>query len=244
MMFLKQSTGITEKLGPILDETDGKTAETGLTIAQADVRLSKNGGAYAQKNEATSCTHDENGEYGCPLDTTDTGTLGRLKLLVHKSGALPVWHEYMVVPANVWDSLFSTDKLQVDLTQILGTALTETEAGYLAAAFKKLFDVAVPALVASDVMRGTNSAYTGTPPTTAQIKTAIEGDGSILEWLKNVGEGDQALAFDGENPATITTCIKDTGTPLIVKYAYQPDGTTPVTAATHRVGLLLESVLE
>ncbi|MEA3281798.1 MAG: hypothetical protein U9Q68_04435, partial [Euryarchaeota archaeon] len=46
----------------------------------------------------------------------------------------------------------------VDLTSIHGAALTETVNGYLAAAFVKLFDVVTPVLVASDVMRGTDSA--------------------------------------------------------------------------------------
>ena len=115
MHWVKQSTPVTLKIGPSVDETDGKTAETGLTIAQADVRLSMNGGNIVQKNEGTSCTHDELGIYGCPIDTTDTGTLGRLQLWVHKSGALPVWHEFMVVPANVWDSFFGTDMLKVDV---------------------------------------------------------------------------------------------------------------------------------
>ena len=46
----------------------------------------------------------------------------------------------------------------VDLTKIHGVALTETIDGYLATAFTKLFDVATPLLVASDVMRGTDSA--------------------------------------------------------------------------------------
>jgi hypothetical protein len=120
MIYLKQSTAVTLKIGPFLDETDGKTAETGLTIAQADVRLSKNGGDIAQKGEATSCTHDELGIYGCPLNATDTGTLGRLQLWVHESGALPVWHDFMVITANVYDSLFSTDKLRIDVDQIAG----------------------------------------------------------------------------------------------------------------------------
>lgn len=113
--WLKQSTSVTLKIGPFLDEDDGKTAETLLTIAQADVRLSKNGGDIAQKTEATSCTHDELGIYGCPIDTTDTNTLGRLQLWVHESGALPVWHEFMIVPANVWDSMFGSDMLKVDV---------------------------------------------------------------------------------------------------------------------------------
>lgn len=127
MQYLKQSTAVTLKLGPFLDDTDGKTAETALTIAQVDVRLSKNGGDIAQKTEVTSCTHDELGIYGCPIDVTDTNTLGRLQLFVHESGALPVWHEYLVIPANVYDSMFSTDKLEVDLLQIGGVAQSATD---------------------------------------------------------------------------------------------------------------------
>src|SRR5574343_851983 len=120
MIFLKQSTAYTAKIGPSIDDTDGKTAETGLTLSQADIRLSKNGGDIAQKNESTACSHDELGYYDCPLDATDTGTLGKLQLFVHESGALPVFHEFMVVTANVYDTLFSTDKLEVDVAQWLG----------------------------------------------------------------------------------------------------------------------------
>lgn len=127
MQYLKQSTAVTLKIGPFIDDTDGKTAETGLTIAQADVRLSKNGGNIAQKTEATTCTHDELGIYGCLIDATDTAALGRLQLWVHESGALPVWHEFLVVIANVYDSLCSTDILQADLTQIGGVAQSATD---------------------------------------------------------------------------------------------------------------------
>lgn len=126
MLMLKQSTAVTVKIGPFVDDTDGKTAETGLTISQADVRLSKNGANIAQKNEASAATHDELGVYDCPLDATDTGTLGRLQLWVHESGALPVWHEFMVLPANVWDSLFGSDKLQVDVEEIGAGMITAT----------------------------------------------------------------------------------------------------------------------
>ncbi len=56
-------------------------------------------------------------------------------------------------------------ELYSDLRTIHGTALTETP-GQLAAGFKKLFDVTTPLLVASDVMRGTDSAATATALTT------------------------------------------------------------------------------
>ncbi len=126
MQFLRQSTATIVKLGPFLDSIDGVTAETALTISQADVRLSKNGGNMAQKNESSSCTHDENGYYDCNLDVTDTGTPGRLLLSVSESGALPVWHEFMVVPANVYDSLFGSDRLQVDVRELGDSTLALT----------------------------------------------------------------------------------------------------------------------
>lgn len=105
MNFLKQSTAATLRLGPFVDETDAKTPETGLTIAQADVRLSKAGGAFAQKSDTGSATHDENGFYAVPVNTTDTGTVGRLRAFVLKSGALPVWQDYFILPAAIYDWL-------------------------------------------------------------------------------------------------------------------------------------------
>ena len=128
--WLKQSTAATVELGPFVDDTDFKTVETALTIAQADIRLSKNGGAFAQSNNVAGATHLEGGDYGVPLDTTDTNTLGRLRVRIAEAGALVVWRDFMVVPANVWDSFFGADKLQVDLAEWLGTAAaTPTVAG-------------------------------------------------------------------------------------------------------------------
>ncbi len=121
--LLKQSTAATIPLGPFVDDTDGKTAETGLTISQADIRISKNGGDFAQSNNSAGATHDESGYYDVPLDTTDTNTLGRLRVAVSESGALPVWQDFLVVPANVYDALVSgSDYLDVSLVQWLGTA--------------------------------------------------------------------------------------------------------------------------
>lgn len=122
--WLKQSTAVTIKLGPFVDSTDGNTDETALTISQADVRLSKNGGDFAQKSDTTAATHDELGYYDVPLNTIDTNTLGSLLVAVHETGALPVWQNFMVVPANVWDSLFGADKLQVHADEITAGLIT------------------------------------------------------------------------------------------------------------------------
>ena len=128
--WLKQSTSVTLTFGPFLDETDGKTAETGLTITRPDIQLSKNGGAFAQTQTVATLSHDADGWYPATMGTTDTGTLGGLIVQIHESGALPVWREFMVVPTNVWDSMFGADNLEVDVALWLGTAAaTPTTAG-------------------------------------------------------------------------------------------------------------------
>lgn len=132
--WLRVSTSADVMLGPFLDSTDGNTVEGSLTITQPDIRLSKNGAAFAQKSSAQTLTHAENGWYSVSLSTTDTNTLGPLTVAIHESGALPVWREFLVVPANVYDSFFSTDFLQVDITQLLGSTIaTPTVAGVLEA---------------------------------------------------------------------------------------------------------------
>lgn len=122
-ILIKQSTAVTVVLGPFVDSTDGVTAETALTISQADVRLSKNAGTFAQKNETSAATHMENGYYSVPLNTTDTNTLGVLRIAVNETGALPVWLELMVLPANVYDSLvLGTDNLDIEIATVASAA--------------------------------------------------------------------------------------------------------------------------
>lgn len=126
MRWLRQSTAATVVIGPMLDDTDGKTAETALTISQADIRLSKDGGAFAQTNNAAGATHMEAGYYSVPLNTTDTNTLGRLRVAVSESGALPTWDDFMVLPAVVYDALVAgSDNLQVDAVQVEGGDATD-----------------------------------------------------------------------------------------------------------------------
>ena len=124
MNLLKQSTAVTLMVGPFLDATDGVTAEVGL--AGNGTELSKAGGAYAAG--PTLGTHDSDGEYPISLTTTHTNTLGILKVKSHDSAThLPVWAEYMVVPANVYDSLVGgTDTLNAAVTEWNGVALGTT----------------------------------------------------------------------------------------------------------------------
>lgn len=103
--YLRQSTAATIKIGPFLDSGNGITPKTALTLSQADIRLSKNGAAFAQKNESSAAVHDENGWYAVALNATDTDTLGRLQVAVNEAGAIPVEHESCVLSAHGYDEL-------------------------------------------------------------------------------------------------------------------------------------------
>lgn len=180
--FLRQSTAVTVPIGPFSDATDGFTDEVGLTLTQADHRLSKNGGAFAQKNEASSSSHAENGHYLCALDATDTDTLGRLAMRVIDTGARPVYHEFMVVPANVWDSMFGSDKLQVDAQEWLGAVIaTPTVAG-------------VPEV---DVTH-----WLGTTPATPTVAGVPEVDVTHLGGSSTSASDLKDFADDGYDPTT------------------------------------------
>ena len=118
---LQANTAVDLMVGPFLDSTDGDTEETGLTITQAEVRLSKNGGNIAQKNEATSLVHDELGNYLCKLDATDTNAEGILSLMIHESGSLSIKMDYTVLSQAAYISKYTakdTGFMDVDVKAI------------------------------------------------------------------------------------------------------------------------------
>jgi hypothetical protein len=116
MNLLRQATSQIIRFGPFLDSTDGNTEETALTISQSDMLLSKDGGAYAQKNAAGNATHDTGGNYSTTLNTTDTATLGILKLYIHVSGALAVWESFSVITAASYDAFVTNGYNDFDAT--------------------------------------------------------------------------------------------------------------------------------
>ena len=127
MTWLQQSTARNLKMGPFVDNSDGYTTLTGLNITQSDIRISKNGGDFAQSNNAAGGTHNENGWYNILLDSTDTNTLGDLKISINMSSALPVWEDITIVTSNVYNSMISgTDNLEVDMVLINNSGVSST----------------------------------------------------------------------------------------------------------------------
>ena len=150
-LWLKQSTAKVVSFGPFLDKTDGVTEETGLVSAldhgTTGIKLSKNGGALTIRHATvTASTYDAYGMYRVTLDTTDTNTLGTLRMAFNEAATcLPVWQDFMVLPANIYDSIVSgSDLIDVSMTQILGTAVSSpATAGVLDVNLKNIANAAV-----------------------------------------------------------------------------------------------------
>lgn len=109
MIYLKQSTASQEvPLGYFLDSTDGNTEETGLTIANTDIKIWKTGATSLASKNSGGATHISNGVYYAVLDATDTDTVGPLVIFAHVAGALAVRLECCVLSSNIYDWMFGT----------------------------------------------------------------------------------------------------------------------------------------
>ncbi len=108
-MFLRQGTSSQEiLLGRFVDSTDGDSEETGLSIANTDIKIWREGATTLASKNSGGATHIANGNYYCVLDSTDTATLGKMEVHVHVSGALSVKREFMVMSGDVYDAMFGT----------------------------------------------------------------------------------------------------------------------------------------
>ena len=131
MRYLKQNTATRVTVGPFLDKTDGITPEITLTVTSClltfcvdtagvptlviDAAPTASGG----DNDMVHITSDAAGYYDLELTAAQTNYVGRATLSINDDDVhLPVFHEFMIMPANVYDSFFGTDVLYVDVQEI------------------------------------------------------------------------------------------------------------------------------
>ena len=119
------------------------------------------------------------------MTTTDTGTLGTLDVQITVAGALPVWRHFMVVPANVFDSLVGgSDYLQADTVQVEGSDATD------------------------QINAACDTAFTDyDPPTKAELDSGLAGLNDLTAAQVNA-EVDTALAdYDPPTKAEMDTAF-------------------------------------
>ncbi len=207
---IQANTQITVKIGPFLDSTNGNTNETTLSIAQADIRLSKNGGNFIPVNHnqgGGNISHDELGYYDLTLDTTDSNTEGRLLIAVHESGALLVELSYNVLSQAAWASKYAakdTGFMDINIHTVGRTDAQETEANNLESACanysvtRGLTGTSLPAVVA-EAAGGLYTRGSGA----GQIKQDTNGqiDVDVQKWL---GQGAAAVSVNGVPEVDLT----------------------------------------
>ena len=90
----------------LVDDTDGKTAETGVTISAGDVKISENGAAEA--NHAGTLTELATGTYYYELAAAEVDTPGFLQFKLTKSGVRTFVKEIQIMPAVTAQTIADT----------------------------------------------------------------------------------------------------------------------------------------
>ncbi len=196
MTELTQSTAVEVDVLLVL-ASDHITGATGKTLT---ITARKSGGSFA--SITPTVTERANGWYTLSLTTSHTDTLGAFSLHIEATACDPVDEKYQIVAINKADAVRmgltalpnanagasggvitqGTGTAQLDVTggvakanlaQILGTALTET-AGYLAAGFKKFFNILNPVSTMDTIATVTNLTNAPTAgDLTATMKTSV-----------------------------------------------------------------------
>lgn len=122
MAWLRQSTATTVEFGPFVQVSDGYSyIPTTLSMpTTTPVQFKRADGAVTGMAAAGVLLVP--GWMQLPVGAADTAVIGRLIARVgNVTNNLPVWREFEVVPAEIYDSYFTTTvRLPVNVQQITG----------------------------------------------------------------------------------------------------------------------------
>lgn len=148
MRYLRQNTATIVTVGPFVDKTDGVTLETSLTITNERISFvvdandgsaptlvldNVTGATSGTSNDLNYITNNDAGLMQLELSAANTNYVGRAFLTItDAANHVPVFHEFTILPANVYDSLIAgSDLLDTSVVQWTGTAVaTPDTAGY------------------------------------------------------------------------------------------------------------------
>jgi hypothetical protein len=220
MLYLRQSTAVTISFGPAVLFSDGVTLVTNLTGTGTNqtentttgIRLSKNGGAFAARHAtAGASTYDAFGNYLVPLDTTDTGTLGTLRMQYANAAAFcPIFQDFMVLNTALYDALFAAS----------GGAIPNVAAGASTG-----LPLSVDASGRVDVLKINGTSQTARDIGASVLLSSGTGTGQ-LNFTSGVVDANTKQWIGGTIPA-----VNVTGVPLVdAKYLLGTIFSTPATA--------------
>lgn len=223
MQYLRLATSAAIILGPFVS-SDG-VALTTLTISPADIRLSKEGGTFAGPNlTASNAIHDESGFYSTIFNNIDTGSLGRLLIASSVALALPVWHEFTVLPTSIYDAqILGSVTYNVNLETWRGTQPNVLVSGRTDASAGAIADTVVTSAVfADDGVRKMSNLLGTDMSSIAASFVATRSPIQALRALRNrVDTSSGTLIVFQEDDSTaawsaaIVTALPDSANPIV-----------------------------
>ena len=144
MRYLRKATNQVVTVGPAIASSNGFSLVTGLTMSDERITFAVDSGSTTAPtlalNNITGSSDSSNaidyvssaaGLLGLRLDSTNTNYTGRAFLTITNSTHCPIFHEFTILDANVYDSfVLQTDRLQVESAEI-GSSAMSTLVGYL-----------------------------------------------------------------------------------------------------------------
>ena len=196
MQYLRADTEVIVTIGPFVDVGDGFTPQTDITLGGDEAEILKHGSDTVVdiSGSTWAAVASCRGYYSLTITASNTDTEGQLTVIVQDdSDCLPVRADYMVVNANVFDSLFAaatTDYLQVDTVSIAANVVTATAINADAITAAKIADNAI------------SSEHLNTGALTAD---AFAADAIVAATLATGAISADAFAADAIVAATLAT---------------------------------------
>lgn len=226
MQYIKADTNTEVLIGPVVAVGDGFTPVTTLSLSTADeAEIIKYGGATPLTVTSISANGfaaitGADGYYTLDITTGNSDTEGFLTVLINDDSlCLPVRVDFMVVNANVYDSLFAaatTDYLQVDTIQVSGTAQTANDNGAdinailtdtadMQPKIGTLTDLGSGATVADNLSDMAGATFSGSTDSLEALQAEHDATQSLLEGFSATGSATNVPPVLSPGGFTLTT---------------------------------------
>lgn len=184
---------------PLIDFGATDFESTPVTFASGDTQISKDGGAFG--NTTNNPTHIGNGVYSWTITATEAQAK-RIAITIIDQTATKEWEDQAIIAATRNNASAAIEAIDANAIQISGdaTAADNLELDYDGTGYNKSNSTIGTCTTNTD-MRGTDSAYTGTPPTAAAIADAVLDE--ALSGHTTAGTAGKALSDIDTNVAAL-----------------------------------------
>jgi hypothetical protein len=231
--YLRQSTASqVRSIGPFVDDTDFKTLENALTIANTDIRIKKNGAASAAKNSGGATADGNGGLYAVTWNATDTDTVGELSVSVKVAGALVYFCTYFVLEEAVYDSMYAAAApgyvvdQPVNTTKWAGTTVTTGDIAIKTTLAKTTHITGFNDISTANVQTELGTYGALKPTVAARTLDVSTGGEAGLDWA-NIGAPTTTVNLSGTTIGVLTTNNDKTGYSLTSDFRIKKNTALP-----------------